>query len=348
MTDQTASPLPPLRSRVTAPERVDLPDARGDVTWRPMVREDAVAVHALRRASGRIDHPAYIVTLEEIERDLERSEIDLVRDAALAQDAQGEIVAYGSVVLLSSQSTLVRSVLDGAVHPARRREGIGEQLLAWQEQRALQQLATSEKTLPGWILSFADERAEGALALFSKRGFEFKRWWLELSRDLAEPLPVVPLDDAVRVVPVTDEWSERIREARNDVFRDHWGSQPIPADTWADLMGLPIARPDLSWLAVDRATDEIVAFVLTTVNEEEWEQVGFSHGYVEYVGVRRTFRGRGIAQALLVHALGVYRERGLDRAVLDVDSESPTGAVGLYEHLGFRAVNRSVSLVREF
>jgi GNAT superfamily N-acetyltransferase len=58
--------------------------------------------------------------------------------------------------------------------------------------------------------------------------------------------------------------------------------------------------------------------------------------------------GRGIAQALLVHTQRVYRERGFDPAVLDVDSESPTGAVGLYEHLGFRAVNRSASLVREF
>jgi ribosomal protein S18 acetylase RimI-like enzyme len=43
-----------------------------------------------------------------------------------------------------------------------------------------------------------------------------------------------------------------------------------------------------------------------------------------------------------------YQNEGFERAVLDVDADSPTGAVGLYEGLGFSEVNRSVSLVKQF
>jgi len=41
--------------------------------------------------------------------------------------------------------------------------------------------------------------------------------------------------------------------------------------------------------------------------------------------------------------LEAYREAGLDRAVLDVDTESPTGALGLYTALGFSPTTRDAA-----
>lgn len=37
-----------------------------------------------------------------------------------------------------------------------------------------------------------------------------------------------------------------------------------------------------------------------------------------------------------------------ERAILDVDAESPSGALALHEGLGFSAGNRSISLVKQF
>jgi ribosomal protein S18 acetylase RimI-like enzyme len=39
---------------------------------------------------------------------------------------------------------------------------------------------------------------------------------------------------------------------------------------------------------------------------------------------------------LIVRALRALRERELDEAALGVDAENPTGALQLYEELGFR------------
>ena len=43
-----------------------------------------------------------------------------------------------------------------------------------------------------------------------------------------------------------------------------------------------------------------------------------------------------------------FRDAGLDAATLGVDAENPTGALGVYERVGFRPVRRSVRLQRPF
>jgi ribosomal protein S18 acetylase RimI-like enzyme len=61
-------------------------------------------------------------------------------------------------------------------------------------------------------------------------------------------------------------------------------------------------------------------------------------GYVEYIGVNRHARGRGVAKALLAAEIRAVAERGGDHVGLEVDADSPTGADGLYSALGWRTV----------
>ena len=59
-------------------------------------------------------------------------------------------------------------------------------------------------------------------------------------------------------------------------------------------------------------------------------------GYVETLAVRRPWRRRGLGRLLLLTAFAALRERGYAEAVLGVDSDNETGAVGLYEGLGMQ------------
>ncbi|MFN3008337.1 GNAT family N-acetyltransferase [Mycolicibacterium wolinskyi] len=346
----TPAPDLPLSARVTAPATVDIPAVGDDLTWRAATKDDIVAIWALLGAAGTVDHPRYLVTKEEITEEFTRSDFDPAADTIIAFDSSGQAVAYGTSTLNSSQESLVQVALDGAVHPDRRGEGIGTALLRWQEQRGLQHLAGSDKCLPGWLGSGANEIATAKVRLLHRNGYESVRWWHELERNLAEPIPDVALDNSVRIVNYGPEWSEPTRHAHNDAFRDHWGSQPITEEDWQIGDRLSTTRPDLSFLAVATdvdGNDQVVAYVLSEVNKEEWALVGHSFGYINSVGVAREWRGRKLAQALLTHTMRAYRADGLDRAVLDVDFESPTGALALYEKLGFTTVDRSVSLVKQ-
>jgi ribosomal protein S18 acetylase RimI-like enzyme len=62
---------------------------------------------------------------------------------------------------------------------------------------------------------------------------------------------------------------------------------------------------------------------------------------VNVLGVRRPWRRRGLALALLLHSFHELEARGMDRVALGVDAESLTGAVRLYEKAGMRVVRQS-------
>ena len=115
---------------------------------------------------------------------------------------------------------------------------------------------------------------------------------------------------------------------------------------WAQFVGGDLFRADLSRIAVD-ADGGILGFALCSANPEDWEVQGFTSCYVGVLGVVREARGRGIAPALLEGVLRATAEAGLERVVLDVDTESPTGALGLYERSGFVATSRSMTVARD-
>lgn len=339
----------PLSARVTAPSTIDLPHSVPGVTWQPATAADAPAIHACEREIGRVDHPRFTTPLEEIEHDFAHSYVDASTDSLLALDDDGSVIAWGMAVLLPGQDTLVRSVLYGGVRPDHRGRGLGRQLLDWQQNRGMQQLASSDKTLPGWLLVSSDDSAEATTKLYDRFGFTPARYFLELRRDLASPVSPSPLE-GFTIEAFSAERSEAARVSRNDAFRDHWGSQPSTEEQWKSLVESSLFRPELSFLAIDNTVDGgvVAGFVLSTVNEEDWPGQGFSSAYIELVGVARQWRRRGIAPALLARTLEAIAAHPLDAAVLDVDSDSPTGALGLYEGLGFVQANRTINYTRVY
>jgi ribosomal protein S18 acetylase RimI-like enzyme len=62
---------------------------------------------------------------------------------------------------------------------------------------------------------------------------------------------------------------------------------------------------------------------------------GKEGSYVDYIGVHRRARGRGVAKALLHTVIRDAQERGRNRVDLEVDADSPTGADGLYTSMGW-------------
>ena len=69
-------------------------------------------------------------------------------------------------------------------------------------------------------------------------------------------------------------------------------------------------------------------------------------GWISVLGVRRPWRRRGLALALLQHSFREFRARGRLRAGLGVDADSETGAVELYARAGMREVRRYESWER--
>jgi mycothiol synthase len=326
-----------------APPTPSHPDV---AVWRTATADDIDAVHALFVAAGRVDHPTYVVPREEVADTFRMPHIDHARDTILAVTAAGDVVAAASAFLHPSRDTKAKVSLNGAVRPDVRRRGIGTAALRWSYARGLQQLAAIDRDVPGEMGVYAGEKNTDAAAIAERLGLQTARWFTTMHRPLSLEVPALPVPQGLQLVPYRPELAMAVLAARNDAFRDHWGSLPSVEETWRLFIDGPFLRPDLSSLLME--DDRVVALCLASVNEEDWEALGASHIYIDLIGVVRDRRGRGLAPTVIARTLAAARDAGLDKAVLDVDTASPTGALGLYERLGFAATDRDRVLIREF
>ncbi|MEP6479911.1 MAG: GNAT family N-acetyltransferase, partial [Rhodoglobus sp.] len=189
----------PLSDRVTAPTTIQRPDSDDELTWRAATADDIDAIHEAARAVAAVDHPHYVETREDIAEEFDHSYVDPSTDFTVALAPDGTVLAWGFTILPPGQDTLVRSILFGGVRPDHRGRGIGRRLFAWQRERGLQQLASSSKTLPGWLVTYLSDGVTDAQHLYERSGLVVTRYFLELTRDVSLPIEPHPLDPEFRL-----------------------------------------------------------------------------------------------------------------------------------------------------
>ena len=146
-------------------------------------------------------------------------------------------------------------------------------------------------------------------------------------------------------MPFTWERDDEVRRAHTVSFTEHHGSNEHDAVSWTALFtGQRAFRPDLSVLAIEDGA--VVGYLLAYVYEADTRTTGRQEIYIGSIGVLPPARGRGLATAVIVEALRAAAQAGCVSAGLGVDSENVTGAMRLYENLGFTAVRSQVAWSR--
>lgn len=155
-----------------------------------------------------------------------------------------------------------------------------------------------------------------------------------MRRSLDEPPPRAQPPDGVRIVGWSPELDERVRVAHNEVFADHWGSEPREPEEWRRRGGAIVPRWSL--VALDARDGEIAGYVVSR------ESVAPGVARTDLFGVRRSWRGHGLAAALLTAALDAYRSDGTEHATLEVDADNPSGAYEWYRRFGYWLVRSQI------
>ena len=302
---------------------------------------------AFELARGPVDHPQYVVNRDEVAERFELDHVDMSRDSLLGFDAGGELIACGFAMPASIVDDRAQVYLLGAVHPEYRRCGIGSALMAWEIGRAKQLLATRTETVPAWIMAWGNVADVGLREVAEGHGMALSRYFATMRLEPVGQIRTKPLPDGLEIGPFEPALSDATRLARNDIFRDHWGSQPTNEQMWQRVVTRDTFRPELSRVVIDPETNRVVGLVHVTISPEEWEAFGTKVAYIELIGVRREWRGKGVASAAIAAAVAACHAIGIERIDLDVDSASPTGANTLYAKLGFVNVSREASFVLE-
>ncbi len=310
--------------------------------WRALTYADIDAWHALVHRIAEEDQPDWVEQRADLEQALRASKNDARRDTIAGFDAGGTPRAYGRVSM-NQGSSLVHA--EGAVDPDWRGQGVGRSVLAWQVWRAGVRLVEAGHT-EGVFRSYVEERNPSHLALLTSSGSSIVRYFTEMTRPLDQPIPDVPFPAELTLVDFTDtagrDIAELVRLAHNDAFQDHWGSEPRDQESWQFTVSHPEFRPDWSLALLDNASGEVAAYQLGSHDPHSRELLGHTEGYTDLLGVRRNWRGRGLAPALLAEAMRRYRAAGMENAGLGVDTDNPSGALGLYERMGYVPTQRSI------
>jgi len=326
------------------------PNPDWGLLWRPLSLEDGPAVQALNRANQETDQLDSVQPLAEINEMLQFLAQNLEADTVAAFDKNETLVAMGMFFIPPKEDEYLFQG-SGDVHHRYRGRGIARFLVSWLEARARQKLAELPPGKPGAMMTGVRETMSDRIRLLQEHGFTPVRYFNKMQRDLSQPIPDKSLPDDLQLVTISPELQEGARAAFNDSFRDHFNFFPVDAEIWERFfIGKPSFRPDLSTLALRVAGEDagkVVGFCLCAVDAERNAQSGENEGIMDEIGVIRGWRKRGIATALIVESMRRMRAAGVAFAALGVDTDSPTGALGLYENLGFTAVRRSISLRKE-
>jgi mycothiol synthase len=267
-------------------------------------------------------------TAEEVRGDLTAPDRDPGNDVVLVE-AGGAIVGYLSVTVDAEDAMTLNQL--AWVRPRDWGRGLSSWLLRIGERRAVT-LADRGAVLhvACWATNVAARR------LFSDLGYAPVRTFHQMRIELTSPIEAV-VPPGIDVRPF-DSATDRLPTyaALAEAFADHWGHPFDPFEQWVhhhiDGAGADF-DPELWFVALDG--QEVVGAICTRPHLTSAPDTAS----VELLGVRRPWRGRGIARALLFAAFEVVRRRGIGAIELGVDSTNPTGATQLYEGVGMHVVH---------
>jgi mycothiol synthase len=255
-----------------------------------------------------------------------------------------DVIGYGriDVRLGDEQSGFSKVQCFGRVLPAWRGQGVGTLILSECEGRARARLDEAP-TETVYLEAYADQRQQDVAQLYAAFGLQPVRYAFVMVYD-APQLPAEPAyPSGYRARPFVSGQDEEIMwRVLETAFRDHWGHVPFPLESWLHWIEGPMFDPDLALLGVTPAGD-VVGECLCLIDAEQNRRRGREEGWIDSLGVLREHRGKGLGRALLLEGMRTLRRAGCTHLKLGVDTENPTGALGLYRSVGFRTSKTGVT-----
>lgn len=303
-------------------ESMHLPDG---ATIRAAAWDDLDQVVALMAAQNLAHYGEPLTSPESLRQAWQAPGLDLERDTWVAVGSEGRLTGYAELLAESpTRCFLAHCLADGTLDAE-----AGAQMIQLAEARA----AALGGGQPIRLVTRIHGRDLAARRLFEDAGFGPTMSFLvmEIALPAPPPAPEWPAGITPRpFVPSLDD--QATYRADEEASEDKGYHTPMTFDEWAARMsmGRDFFDPALWFLACE---GECIAGVALN-----FIAPGRQTGWVDHLGVRRPWRGRGLGLALLRHSFNAFYAHGISHVRLSVDAGSPTGAPRLYERAGMQTL----------
>lgn len=286
------------------------------LSHRHALDEDVAEVAALiTRLEGAID-PAAGVTSRDTALGIIRGLLD--RHYATLFYAGAELVALSN----QNPDELRRAVFLDVYAPPE----VVDQVVAWS-------LEQSRVEFPDWsIVPGVNVRDAALIEAFRSRGLEvLRRYWIMRCDTATAVSPEPPPGVSMLALDIEVDEDLRLWHATHmDAFSEHFGFVPRPFESFRDLVlnepgldrqGVFLAMRDGRPLGYLESSDELI---------------DDGYGFISRLGVVKAARGQGIGELLLRHGIAHAAAKGYSKVELSVDAGNESGALRLYEKVGFQ------------
>ena len=309
--------------------------------------QDLPAMLEVWQASQRADQEDVHESLEDFTtRYRHLTNCDPYQDVLIAE-ADGHLAAYGRVDWRQEQASGERIYfMVWFIRPERRGQGLETAFLSHSQERLRQVIRQQTGEAPFSEARLFEARATNLqpdLAhLLEEDGFQAVRWGSKMTCTDLQNIPAAPMPEGLEVRPVKAEHYRQVWEAELEAFQDHWGYvQPSEEDyvTWLHSSQF---QPDLWQVAWEKDWPTplaVAGMVLNYITHDHAKAAEPGIAWTEDICVRRPWRRRGLARALLVRSMRMFRQMGYTQTSLGVDLNNLHGARHLYESLGYRLVS---------
>ncbi|MEU6344715.1 GNAT family N-acetyltransferase [Streptomyces sp. NPDC046977] len=311
------------------------------LTRRPIAPADAATLAELLNAIEAVDTFGEYYSEEDAADQINAPLLDLDRGTVGVFDGD-TMVGYSSAAHRPLAEGIHRVTVSGGVHPDHRRRGLGAELLSAGIASAKALHAIHHPVLPLAVDVQNNARNAGALACYQAAGMTPVRWYSHLRHPLGAAVADVPTPDGLVLEGYCADNDADFLAVRNDAYLDRWAAIPTSEDQWRASLGWRAFRPGISFLLRDADNGTAVGMLLTFSWDADTEATGVRDAHIMTLATRRAYRKRGVAGALVRHALRSAQDEGFDRASIEVDADSPAGGHRLYERAGFTVARTEV------
>ncbi|HMS00434.1 MAG TPA: GNAT family N-acetyltransferase [Anaerolineales bacterium] len=268
------------------------------------------------------------------------------------EDEQKNIVGYAYVADKENNFVLETG---GGVHPDHWNDGVGSMLIQWAQEETLKLSANAPKGVRCVLQVNIFEADDETIRLFEDAGFSKVHEWAHYDIQLEREYPTSK-EVNIRAFDLDkdDDW-DLVGPVQDAAFMDHWGAYSLP----------PVESPEPEQASDDNNEDEPVIdssysnaqgyCFLAFIDDEVAGGILCNAKLVEFPNTGRVgsvftnskFRRKGVGKNLMLSAFNAFYQNGMQRVILDTDSQSFTDSSKFYTSLGMQIYRREFLYEKE-
>jgi GNAT superfamily N-acetyltransferase len=284
--------------------------------------------------ASKADRSDDVYTLEDIKNDYAHlTNCDPTQDMIFAQ-VNDETIAYSRVSWYQEENPndrIYSLILN--IKPLWRSQGIEEAMIHWCESRLLTIAESHPEDSKRFFQTYSMDKKQFYNQIVEQLGYKVARYGFGMARSL-DHIPQANLPEEVEVRPVLEKDIRKIWDASIEAFRDHWGFAEPTEEDFDGYQKSKYFQPAL-WQVAWHG-DAVVGSILNYIDHDYNQKYNRKRGWTEEITTHRDWRNKGIASGLIVRSMQMHKAQGMTEVALGVDTQNPTGALHVYQKLGYQ------------